>query len=144
MADWVAVHGNAVLSDACRPVNISHHPRAAIVTPKVGTDHWSTGIVHFALPSSPNGSVKPMKLLINFETTMARPYKVEIFYGGSEVYQRTLSEDDTLECLDISSISPFGVQGGRCGHGINVSITIDFRQTSSKVSFESVGMVFSK
>jgi hypothetical protein len=144
VADWVAVHGNAIISDASRPVNISHHPREAVITPKVGTDHWSTGVVHFALPSAPNGSVKPMKLLINFETTMARPYKVEIYYGGSEVFQLNLSEDDTLECLDISSISPFGVQRGRCGHGINVSITIDFRQTNSKISFESVGMVFSK
>jgi len=74
---------------------------------------------------------------------MARPCKAKIYYGSSVVFQLILSEDDTLEYLDISSISPYGVQGGRCGHGINVSITIDFRQTSSKISFE-FGMVFSK
>lgn len=144
VADWVAVHGNAVISDASRPVNIANYPREAVVTPKLGTDHWPTGVVHFALPSAPNGSTKPIKLLVNVVTTIATARKVEIYFGGSEVYQLTLSEEDNLECLDISSISAMGVQEGRCGQGINVSISIDFRQASSKVSFESVGMVFSK
>jgi hypothetical protein len=142
--NWVAVHGNAVISDAERPVNIAHHSRFAIVTPKVGTEHWSTGVVHFALPSAPSGSMKPIRLITEFETTMARPYKVEIFYGGSEVCQVSLSERESLNSLDISCISPFGVNNGMCGHGINVVITISFRQTSSSVSFESVGMIFEK
>src|SRR5579871_2007718 len=109
VADWVAVHGNAVISDASRPVNIANYPREAIVTPKSGTDHWPTGVVHFALPSAPNGSTKPIKLFVNFATTMAIAWKVEIYFGGSEVYQLTLSEEDDLECLDISSISAMGV-----------------------------------
>ena len=144
VADWVAVHGNAAISDAALPVNISNNPREAVVTPKLGRDHWATGVVHFPFPSAPNGSTKPMKLFVNFVTTMATARKVEIYFGGSEVYQLTLSEEDDLECLDVSSISAAGVQAGRCGHGINVSITFGFLQASSKISFESVGMVFSK
>jgi len=70
--------------------------------------------------------------------------KVEIYFGGSEVYQLNLSEDDNLECLDIADIAATGVQGGSCGHGINVSMTLGFRQQNSKVNFESLGIVFSK
>jgi hypothetical protein len=144
VADWVAVHGNAVIPDSGLPVTIAHYAREAVVSPKLGTDHWATGVVHFPVPSPPSGSTRPTKLLVNFETDMAVFHRVEIYYGASEVYQLTLTENDTLECLDISNISSYGVEPGRSGHGINVSITIKFRQPNSQVSFESLGMVYNK
>jgi len=144
VADWVAVHGNAAISDSTYSVEIAHYAGEAVVSPALDREHWSTGIVHFPLCSAPNGSTKPIKLLATFETAMALIQRVELYYGGSEIYQRTLTEDDTLECLNISSISAYGVEAGRCGHGINVAIAIRFFEKNSQVSFRSIGMVYSK
>ncbi|KAH0563503.1 hypothetical protein GP486_001924 [Trichoglossum hirsutum] len=141
-ADWVALHGNAVISDTLRPVDIAHSPREAVITPKIGTPDWSTGVVHFALPNAPNGSTKPSRLLVDFQTVMAIAKKVEIYFGPSEVFQLSLTDEYNLEDLDVSSISASVVQPGKCGHGISLSITLWFQQPSSKVSIESVGLIF--
>ncbi len=78
----------AVISAALRFVNIANYPREVVVMPEQGTDHWQTGVPHFALPSAPIGSTKPIKLLVNFVTMMA--WKVEIYFGGS-VSQRRIT-----------------------------------------------------
>jgi len=52
VADWIAVYGNVVMSDASRPINITHCPRTAVVNSKLEIKYWSIGIVYFAFLSN--------------------------------------------------------------------------------------------
>jgi hypothetical protein len=144
VADWVSVHGNAAVSDASFPVVIANYSGEAVVAPNLATEHWSRGVVHFPLPSAPSGNHKPIRLLADFETAMTVVQRVEIYSGGSEIYGMSLTDDETLECLNLSSVCTQGVQEGRCGHGINVTITLKYLQKNSQATFRSVGMVFSR
>ena len=138
--DWVAIHGNAIVSDYSNPVDIEYTATGAVVKPK----HNLTGTFHAAIPSAPNGSTKIKTLQILEDEELATVSRIQIHYGKNRVY----SQDITGLGLNIENLHmsahyfPPRVQQEEMGHGFNLTATVLFEQRDSKITVWSLGVLF--
>ena len=139
-ASWVAIHGNAIVSDHSHPVSIEHTTMGAVVKPKVNL----TGTFHAAIPSAPNGSTKIKTLQILEDEELATVSRIQIHYGKNRVYSQEITARGlNIENLHISAhFFPPRVQEGEIGHGFSVTATVLFEQTDSKITVWSLGVLF--
>jgi len=138
--DWVAIHGNAIVSDYSNPVNIEYTSMGAVVKPKNNL----TGTFHVPIPSAPNGNTKIKTLRIREDEDLATVSRIQIHYGRNLVYNQDITARDlNIENLQMSThFFPPQVQEGEIGHAFCVTATVLFEEPDSKITVCSLGMLF--
>lgn len=145
-AKWIAVHGNAAISDTSKPVRLFYADSGATATPATKTSDETTGKIHFPIPSPPTGSVKASKLKVEFSSTSANVTYVSIYYGTTEVFTTDSKQTEhSLNTLAIPAddIDVQDVATGKIGDGISVNLQITFGKDNTQaqsIKFKTVGI----
>src|SRR5438067_958400 len=98
MANFIAVHGNAIIQDPTNPVNITFTSDGAVVKPILGSN---TGVFFCSIPSAPNGAVLPVSVQIQTEDRRFTDVtNVNLFNGNTQVAE-TSGASLTISSLAI-------------------------------------------
>ena len=140
MANWIAVPGNAIVSDFTHPLQVEYHPDGAIIKPNAGPVAFpAKGIFHAYIPSAPNGSSKVKKLQIKHAHILSKTVKVQIYHGNNMLYQGVPISPSTA--VDINhQVCNIDAEPEHLGWG--VSVTVEFAGPSSVLLVSSISLEF--
>lgn len=132
-ANYIAVGGNAIISDSTSPVNIDYTSLGAIVTPKNPAP--TTGVFQCSLPNAPNGAIIPISVQINqveSNSSLASVNQVQLYNNNTLVAQWNLANLDTMLNAGLTiATRDTGTGVGGTSFGWNLSVTVLFSQPSS-------------
>lgn len=112
IANWVAVHGNAVVPDQSNTVNIAYTNDGAEVTLVKTTP--CMGTFNCALPSSQSGGLRPTHVQVGTESNFTTIDKVTIWCGNTRVDAASPVPGNTLVALDPGTLAGEPFKAGIC------------------------------
>lgn len=135
MANWVAVHGNAIVQDSPISCNIVYSSVGAVVTPNQPTPYNAT--FNCSLPSCPNGSITPTNVQIQ-----ANSIKYTNIVGVVISCGDALVDNVNAPAFGpLMAVAPGGTLG-TVGHGWNLQVTLNFTAAASSIDITSLGLYF--
>jgi hypothetical protein len=139
---WTATHGNGVILDSSKPVQITYASTESTVRPQ--TTSTTDGVVHFCLTTAPNESISITGLNVDIQANGVDVTQIEIYYGDSRMcletgtkYNATIDQTISASQGSVSNVTHIGY-----GFGITFTISFDPNQSDQSVSFRSVGVCF--